>query len=277
MNNAQAPIYQQPSGAGSDPNHLGIPAQHAKSAEQYPTSASSAPALLTASAVTKDFGITHALAGVNLSVHPGEQVAIMGPSGSGKSTLLHILSGVLTPTSGDVSFGNTSISAMSDAKRSRLRLERFGFVFQDGQLVPELTAEENVALPLMLKGVKRSAATAQAKQWLERLGVLEQRRKRPGEMSGGQAQRVAIARALAPMPAVVFADEPTGALDQATGHEVMQILTTATRMSGSTLVLITHDIKVAAWCERLVEIRDGLVHTDRPMAEVTEVTGVSVR
>lgn len=294
IHNAHNPYDQQPVEAGSSPSNpispgspssphtlssADIGEQHCNSAGQLPSHTDSAAALelLKATAVTKDFGSTHALAGVDLTVRSGEQLAIMGPSGSGKSTLLHVLSGVLTPTSGDVSFEGTSISAMSDAKRSRLRLERFGFVFQDGQLVPELTAEENVALPLMLKGVKRSAARDQARQWLERFGVLEQRRKRPGEMSGGQAQRVAIARALAPVPSVVFADEPTGALDQATGHEVMQILTTATRMSGATLVLITHDIKVAAWCERLVEIRDGLVHTDRPMAEVRDLAGVNVR
>ncbi|XCB29050.1 ATP-binding cassette domain-containing protein [Arcanobacterium hippocoleae] len=148
-------------------------------------------------------------------------------------------------------------------------MQHFGFVFQDGQLVPELTARENAALPLLLNGANRNSANKTAADWLNRLGVGEQSRKRPGEMSGGQAQRVAIARALACSPAVVFADEPTGALDQATGHEVMQILTTAAKMSGATLIVITHDIKVAAWCQRLVEIRDGLVHTDRPMNEVT--------
>ncbi|MCI5826484.1 MAG: ABC transporter ATP-binding protein [Arcanobacterium sp.] len=192
----------------------------------------------------------------------------MGPSGSGKSTLLHVLSGILKPTAGRVLFETELISSYSDAARSRLRRERFGFVFQDGQLVPELTAKENVALPLLLLGASRSVANKAAEEWLGRLGVADQRRKRPGEMSGGQAQRVAIARALVHRPAVVFADEPTGALDQATGHEVMQILTTTSRMNGSALVVITHDVKVAAWCERLVEIRDGLVHTDRPMSEV---------
>ncbi|WP_353067499.1 ABC transporter ATP-binding protein [Arcanobacterium hippocoleae] len=213
--------------------------------------------------------MVHALAGIDLSIRKGEQVAIMGPSGSGKSTLLHTLSGILTPSSGRVSFNGTAISSLRDSARSRIRMQHFGFVFQDGQLVPELTARENAALPLLLNGANRNSANKTAADWLNRLGVGEQSRKRPGEMSGGQAQRVAIARALACSPAVVFADEPTGALDQATGHEVMQILTTAAKMSGATLIVITHDIKVAAWCQRLVEIRDGLVHTDRPMNEVT--------
>ncbi|MFC5383396.1 ABC transporter ATP-binding protein [Arcanobacterium hippocoleae] len=213
--------------------------------------------------------MVHALAGIDLSIRKGEQVAIMGPSGSGKSTLLHTLSGILTPSSGRVSFNGTAISSLRDSARSRIRMQHFGFVFQDGQLVPELTARENAALPLLLNGANRNSANKTAADWLNRLGVGEQSRKRPGEMSGGQAQRVAIARALACSPAVVFADEPTGALDQATGHEVMQILTTAAKMSGATLIVITHDIKVAAWCQRLVEIRDGLVHTDRPVNEVT--------
>lgn len=234
------------------------------------TQKNSTPAsLLQATGVTKNFGVTRALAGVDLSIDAGEQVAIMGPSGSGKSTLLHVLSGILKPSTGVVAFEGSPISSLSDAKRSALRRTRFGFVFQDGQLVPELTARENVALPLLLNGIKRSEAFTLAKEWLQKLGVGDQGRKRLGEMSGGQAQRVAIARALVCSPAVIFADEPTGALDQATGHEVMQILTTAAKMNGSTLVVITHDIKVAAWCQRLVEIRDGLVHTDRPVSEVT--------
>ncbi|MDD7384130.1 MAG: ABC transporter ATP-binding protein [Actinomycetaceae bacterium] len=218
----------------------------------------------------KSFGAVHALAGVDITIGEHEQVAIMGPSGSGKSTLLHVLSGILLPTEGTVNFGTVPVSTLRDAARSKLRLKSFGFVFQDGQLVPELTSLENVALPLLLNGESKHAAVSTAKEWLERLGVGDQLKKRPGEMSGGQAQRVAIARALVHHPAVVFADEPTGALDQATGHEVMQILTSAIRMSGATLVLITHDVKVAAWCDRLVEIRDGLLHTDRPMSEVVE-------
>ncbi len=210
----------------------------------------------------KTYGDVHALAGVNIDIKHGEQVAIMGPSGSGKSTMLHVLSGILQPDEGQVELGELSISSMSDAKRSQLRRSKLGFVFQDGQLVAELTARENVAFPLLLNGVSRRKALKTAETWLERLGVRSQAAKRPGEMSGGQAQRVAIARALVHDPAILFADEPTGALDQATGHEVMQLLTATAKMNGTTLVVITHDTQVASWCQRLVEIRDGLIHYD---------------
>ncbi|MFY9262511.1 MAG: ABC transporter ATP-binding protein [Actinomycetaceae bacterium] len=223
---------------------------------------------LKATGLIKTFGTVHALNGIDLSIAPGSLTAIMGPSGSGKSTLLHVLAGILTPDEGQVSIGTTPITGTSDKHRSQLRREIFGFVFQDGQLVPELTARENVAFPLLLNGVSRGKAMKQAHEWLERLGVGDQAKKRPGEMSGGQAQRVAIARALVHNPRVVFADEPTGALDQATGHEVMQVLTTACTMSGASLIVVTHDIKVASWCDRLVETRDGLIHTDRAMADV---------
>jgi len=217
---------------------------------------------LTGRALVKNFGNVHALAGVDIDIPSGQALAIMGPSGSGKSTLLHCLSGILTPTSGEICLGGQSVSGLSDKIRSRLRLKHFGFVFQDGQLVPELPANENVALPLMLSDAPRRTAISAADDWLRRLGLEDEANRRPGEMSGGQAQRVAIARALAASPAVVFADEPTGALDQATGHEVMQLLTTTCRMSGATLVVVTHDPQVAAWCERLVEIRDGRIHAD---------------
>lgn len=217
---------------------------------------------LTGSGLVKDFGGVHALAGVDITIPAGQTLAIMGPSGSGKSTLLHCLSGILAPTAGDVSLRGSSVSGLSDATRSKLRLQNFGFVFQDGQLIPELSARENVAVPLMLRGSSRRKALAVSDRWLGKLGLLSERSRRPGEMSGGQAQRVAIARALAGEPAVIFADEPTGALDQATGHEVMQLLTTTARMTGSTLVVVTHDPQVAAWCGRLVEIRDGRIHAD---------------
>ena len=217
---------------------------------------------LTGRALVKNFGNVHALAGVDIDIPSGQALAIMGPSGSGKSTLLHCLSGILTPTSGEICLGGKNVSGLPDKSRSRLRLKHFGFVFQDGQLVPELPANENVALPLMLSDAPRRTAISAADDWLRRLGLEDEANRRPGEMSGGQAQRVAIARALAASPAVVFADEPTGALDQATGHEVMQLLTTTCRMSGATLVVGTHDPQVAAWCERLVEIRDGRIHAD---------------
>ena len=187
----------------------------------------------------------------------------MGPSGSGKSTLLHCLSGVLVPNDGHVLFAGEDLTRMSDAQRSHLRLSQFGFVFQDGQLIPELPARENVALPLLLTGTRRRTALAKADEILAKIGIPDLADRRPSDMSGGQAQRVAIARALATNPRVVFADEPSGALDQATGHEVMQLLTATAAQAGASLVMVTHDPAVARWCSRLVEIRDGLVHADR--------------
>ncbi|MFP2061742.1 ABC transporter ATP-binding protein [Corynebacterium amycolatum] len=222
--------------------------------------------------ITKSYNSAPVLTGISLTIEPGETVAVMGPSGSGKSTLLHCMSGVLLPDDGDVIFGDTKISSLSDADRSALRLHDFGFVFQDGQLLPELTARENVALPMILQGKKRSKSLALADDVLNRLGLKDLTRRRPGQMSGGQAQRVAIARAMAGEPGVIFADEPTGALDQSTGHEVMQQLTALVEQTGTTLVMVTHDVKVADWCRRRVEIRDGLIHDDRLLAgaEVTK-------
>ena len=217
---------------------------------------------LTGRNLVTNFGAVKALAGVDVTIPAGQSVAVMGPSGSGKSTLLHCLSGILPVTSGEITVGGTSVTSLNDAGRSRLRLKAFGFVFQDGQLVPELPANENVALPLMLAGASRRSAIREANSWLTKVGLESERKRRPGEMSGGQAQRVAVARALASSPSVVFADEPTGALDQATGHEIMQILTTTARMGGATLVVVTHDPNVAAWCDRLIEIRDGRIHAD---------------
>lgn len=222
--------------------------------------------------ITKSYNSAPVLTGISLTIEPGETVAVMGPSGSGKSTLLHCMSGVLLPDDGDVIFGDTKINSLSDADRSALRLHDFGFVFQDGQLLPELTARENVALPMILQGKKRSKSLALADDVLSRLGLKDLTRRRPGEMSGGQAQRVAIARAMAGEPSVIFADEPTGALDQSTGHEVMQQLIALVEQAGTTLVMVTHDVKVADWCRRRVEIRDGLIHDDRLLAgaEVTK-------
>ncbi|MDK7236742.1 ABC transporter ATP-binding protein [Corynebacterium amycolatum] len=222
--------------------------------------------------ITKSYNSAPVLTGISLTIEPGETVAVMGPSGSGKSTLLHCMSGVLLPDDGDVIFGDTKINSLSDADRSALRLHDFGFVFQDGQLLPELTARENVALPMILQGKKRSKSLALADDVLSRLGLKDLTRRRPGQMSGGQAQRVAIARAMAGEPSVIFADEPTGALDQSTGHEVMQQLIALVEQAGTTLVMVTHDVKVADWCRRRVEIRDGLIHDDRLLAgaEVTK-------
>ncbi len=209
--------------------------------------------------ISLSFGQTPALRGASLAVDAGEILAVMGPSGSGKSTLLHCLAGILTPDSGEVHFAGRRIDALGETERSALRRDRFGFVFQFGQLVPELTAVENVALPLLLSGVRRGAALADAQAWFQRLDIdgLEQRRS--GELSGGEAQRVALARGLVARPEILFADEPTGALDSLTGEHVMELLTTATRDQGTTVVLVTHEPRVAAYADREVIVRDGKV------------------
>ncbi|MCI1662690.1 MAG: ABC transporter ATP-binding protein [Actinomyces sp.] len=200
-----------------------------------------------------------ALAGVDLALPRGAQVAIMGPSGSGKTTLLHCIAGILRPTSGSIVIEGAQIAGLSEKALSALRLARFGFVFQDGQLLPELSAAENVALPLMLAGRPRGEATGRAQQVMAMLGIVELGPHRPGQLSGGQAQRVAIARALVASPQVVFADEPTGALDQTTGHEVMSVLTGACRATGATLLLVTHDPGVASWFPQVIRVQDGRV------------------
>ncbi|QTA34455.1 ABC transporter ATP-binding protein [Streptomyces sp. CA-256286] len=213
--------------------------------------------LLAAHDLRKTYGSTPALDGASFSVHPGEVVAVMGPSGSGKSTLLHCLAGIITPDSGTITYAGRELSGMSDAERSALRRSDFGFVFQFGQLVPELTCVENVALPLRLDGVKRKAAERTAREWMERLEVDDLAAKRPGEVSGGQGQRVAVARALAGSPKVIFADEPTGALDSLNGERVMELLTEAARSSNVAVVLVTHEARVAAYSDRDVTVRDG--------------------
>ncbi|MFU8870482.1 ABC transporter ATP-binding protein [Micromonospora sp. SL4-19] len=206
------------------------------------------------------FGETPALRGASVSVAPGEIVAIMGPSGSGKSTLLHCLAGILVPDAGEIHFDGRRIDTLSEHERSMLRRDQFGFVFQFGQLVPELTAEENVALPLLLGGVKRAAALKQARPWFERLGLDGLERRRSGELSGGQAQRVALARGLVARPGALFADEPTGALDSFTGEQVMDLLVASAREEGTTVVLVTHEARVAAYADRQVIVRDGKVN-----------------
>ncbi|MFI0449498.1 ABC transporter ATP-binding protein [Actinomadura sp. 6N118] len=213
--------------------------------------------VLSGHGLAKRFGPTVALGGVDLAVAAGEAVAIMGPSGSGKSTLLHCLAGIMKPDAGEVLLFGQRIDSLGERRRSELRRTRFGFVFQFGQLLPELPAEENVALPLMLGGVPRGEAVRAARGWFGPLGLAGMEGRRPGELSGGQAQRVAIARALVSKPAVVFADEPTGALDQNTGHETMRLLVEATKHNGASLVVVTHDPNVARWCDRTVEVRDG--------------------
>ncbi|MFD9812998.1 ABC transporter ATP-binding protein [Streptomyces sp. NPDC059080] len=215
--------------------------------------------LLAASALHKAYGATPALDGAEFSVHPGEVVAVLGPSGSGKSTLLHCLAGIVRPDSGTVRYGDRDLTTMSDAERSALRRTDFGFVFQFGQLVPELTCLENVALPLRLNGARRKEAERQAREWLERLEIEDVQKQRPGEVSGGQGQRVAVARALATRPRVVFADEPTGALDSLNGERVMTLLTDAARETRAAVVLVTHETRVAAYSDREITVRDGKV------------------
>jgi putative ABC transport system ATP-binding protein len=207
----------------------------------------------------RSFGATPALRGASVAVTAGEMLAIMGPSGSGKSTLLHCLAGILTPDRGEVWFDGQRVDTLSDGARSALRRERFGFVFQFGQLVPELTAAENVALPLLLDGIHRRAALAEARPWFGRLGLDGLEERRSGELSGGEAQRVALARGLVARPEVLFADEPTGSLDSVTGEHVMELLTTATRDQGTTVILVTHEPRVAAYADREVVVRDGKV------------------
>ncbi|WP_435742502.1 ABC transporter ATP-binding protein [Nocardioides sp. SYSU DS0663] len=206
----------------------------------------------------KTFGRTAALRGASLEVAPGEIVAVTGPSGSGKSTLLHCLAGVIAPDSGSVTYRDRRLDSLSADARTRLRRLEVGLVLQFGQLVPELTAVENVALPLLLEKRSRSEAQAAALEELERLGVADVADARPGEMSGGEAQRVAIARALVTSPSVVYADEPTGALDTVAGEQALAALVAATRGAGAALVVVTHDHRVAAVADREVEMRDGL-------------------
>jgi putative ABC transport system ATP-binding protein len=205
------------------------------------------------------FGQTAALTGATLTVANGEIVAVMGPSGSGKSTLLHCLAGIFTPDSGEISFDGHRLDSLSDTRRTELRRTAFGFVFQFGQLVPELTVSDNIALPLLLGRAGRKAAYARADAWLPRLGIEGLGRRRTGELSGGQAQRVALARALVAQPKVLFADEPTGSLDTLTGEMVMEMLVSTAREENATVILVTHDARIAAYADRQVLVRDGKV------------------
>ena len=219
------------------------------------------PTILQADSLTQLYGSTRALDRASLTLSEGTSTAIMGASGSGKSTLLHALAGIITPGEGRVLFRGRDIASLGDAERSRLRREDFGFVFQQGLLVPELTAVENVALALMLTGVPRSRALGPAAQWLASLGLAGLEERRIGQLSGGQAQRVAIARAQVTGASIVFADEPTGALDSETSRDVMDALIGSTVANGRTLVLVTHDPQVAARCSRTVTMSDGRILT----------------
>ena len=221
----------------------------------------SAGAVLSGRGLVKRYGEQHALAGIDIDVQPGDAIAIVGPSGSGKTSLLHVLAGILKADSGEIFLQGRRIDQLSEKGRSELRRTEFGFVFQSGMLVSELTAEENVALPTLLAGGSRGEALAAGRAWLGKLGLAGKETRRPGELSGGEAQRVAIARALTHRPKVIFADEPTGALDTRTGRETMDALLTAGRETGAAVLVVTHDRELAESMPRTVAIRDGLIAT----------------
>ena len=221
--------------------------------------------VLSGHALVKYYGDVVGLAGVDVAVHSGEAIAVMGPSGNGKTTLLHVLAGILTPDQGEVWLGGERVDQLNDAARTVLRRRRLGFVFQDNQLLAELPADENVALPLMVDGLSRRDAIGRARMMLAQVGLAAEAGRRPGELSGGQAQRVAIARALVGEPQVVFADEPTGALDATTGSQVIDLLVGAATHRGAAVVVVTHDNAVAARCHRVLRIVDGRV-SDSPGA-----------
>jgi putative ABC transport system ATP-binding protein len=213
--------------------------------------------ILSARAVEKSFGRTQALRGVSLELARGEVLAVTGPSGGGKSTLLNCLSGILRPEAGEVRYNGQRLDDLAEAPRTRLRRRKFGIVLQFGQLVPELTVEQNVALPLLLEGHDRSAARTAARAWLDRLDVGKLATALPGELSGGEVQRAALARALVTGPQVVFADEPTGALDAVGGEGLLEVLLSTARDRDASVVLVTHDNRVAAHADREVVLVDG--------------------
>src|SRR5690349_1553683 len=208
--------------------------------------------VLSGHGLVKYYGSVVGLAGVDVAVRSGEALAVMGPSGNGKTTLLHVLAGILTPDQGEVWLGGERVDQLNDAARTVLRRRRLGFVFQDNQLLAELPADENVALPLMVDGLSRREAIGRARNVLAQVGLAAEVGRRPGELSGGQAQRVAIARALVGEPEVVFADEPTGA-------QVIELLVGAATYRGAAVVVVTHDNAVAARCHRTLNIVDGRV------------------
>ena len=224
--------------------------------------------MVVARSVEKEYAAggvrVRALRGVDLSVPRGEMVAVMGPSGCGKTTHLNCLSGLDEFDGGEVLIGGESISGMSDRRRTRFRAERMGFIFQTYNLIPVLSAVENVELPLLVASTRPKEARLRATAALEMVGVPEQAGKRPNEMSGGQQQRVTVARSLVNDPAIVWADEPTGALDSETSGEIVDLLVRLNREQGHTFVLVTHDASVAARAHRTIRMRDGLIEGDEP-------------
>jgi putative ABC transport system ATP-binding protein len=207
-----------------------------------------------------------ALRGVSFKVRPGEVVAVTGPSGCGKSTLVHCAAGILRPQAGTVALAGQNLAELPEADRTRLRRTQAGVVLQFGQLVPDLSLADNVALPLLLEGHDRGSARRAAREWLERVGVAEDAAAVPGELSGGQNQRAAVARALVTGPAIVFADEPTGSLDSRAGEQMMELLLASARVGGAALVIVTHDNMVAAYADREVRLRDGMVQHEVALA-----------
>ena len=246
-----------------------------------PAASTSAPGtaapVISARSVTKTYGPNTVLRGVSLDIYPGESVAIMGPSGSGKTTLLHALAGIITMDSGSVHIttphpgtgpNTVDLSSLTEKQRTALRAGSFGFIFQQGLLVPELTTEENVALAAMLAGTPREQASMAATHLLSQLGLGTMLQRRIGELSGGQAQRVAIARSQVTGAPITFADEPTGALDTATAQEVMNLLLALIPQQGKTLVIVTHDPNIAAQCSRTIHLLDGqIVHDSQHPAQ----------
>ena len=222
--------------------------------------------LLRAIGVSKTYhtgSVSHrALSEVSLDIQRGEFVAIVGPSGCGKSTLLHLLGGLDIPDTGDVQLEGLSITRLNEIDQTLLRRRRIGFVFQKVHLLPMLTAIENVMVPLRLDGVPLSEARPKAQQVLNSVGMAGKEKNRPGELSGGEAQRVAIARSLVMSPAIVLADEPTGALDSANGHRVIELFRQLVITSNQTLVIVTHDANVAAAADRVVKMHDGVIVDD---------------
>ena len=270
--------YSAQQGQQSQPGQPGQPNQQAgyyQSQQGYPAQApqqmQQAPfargAIISARNLHKSYGNNPVLRNVSLDIYPGESVAIMGPSGSGKTTLLHALSGIIKLDAGSVLFngptGQVAVESLSERERTSLRANSFGFVFQQGLLVPELTAEENVSLAAMIAGVPRQQARSISADLLNRLGLGQMLDRRMGEMSGGQAQRVAIARSQVNGAPVTFADEPTGALDSKTAREVMALLLTMIPQQGKTLLVVTHDPNVAAACSRVVYLQDGQIVSDQ--------------
>jgi putative ABC transport system ATP-binding protein len=216
-----------------------------------------------------------ALRGVSLDVHPGELVAVMGPSGSGKSTLMHLMAALDKPTSGSVAIAGQDVGSLSDKQVTLLRRDHIGFVFQFFNLLPMLSAEENVKLPLSIAGEKPDPGFFE--DLLKRVGLADRRTHRPAELSGGQQQRVAIARALVSRPSVIFADEPTGNLDSTTGHEILELLRASTKDLGQTMVMVTHDAHAAEIADRVLFLADGLIVEQLPASNANDILAAMAR